>query len=111
MFHVHYITWFVKHKRGSRQQELKSEKQKKGSSEEINIILKKIALLQVHLPKNCSGGDDYELKTDNNASYVILSSRTVFFAVNNILICKECKKRVQFIDKNYSDKKKYRSRF
>jgi len=68
--------------------------------------LKRIALLQVHLPKNCS--DDYEPETDNNAGYVILSLfilYTVFSGLNNILICKECKKRVQFIDKNYSDKK------
>jgi len=42
---------------------------------------------------------------DNNAGYVILSFCTVFSTLNNILICKECKKRVQFIDKNYSDKK------
>jgi len=82
---------------------VKSGRQKKGSSEEINIILKRIALLQLYLPKNCS--DNYEPEMDNNAGYVILSFCTVFSTLNNILICKECKKRVQFIDKNYSDKK------
>jgi len=71
------LQWFVKHKRSSRQQEVKSGRQKKGSSEEINIILKRIALLQLHLPKNCSGGDNYEPETDNNAGYVILSFCTV----------------------------------